>query len=217
MQVARWIEKPAAAQSSNISKPNLHAQSETPAQLRKPMTEDASFSSVPTMDEKNHNLDHAKDSHTGRLKMILDEPAVRSLFREYLRANFCEENLSFWLDVQDFKRKFGTTSSAVALPTGKNRGTGVQAMERHQQDLIAMAFVIYNSESLSSVPPSSSFFFLPVLHTYFAWESISSILPPIILFGRTAAVSPLTRPCSARTLPLSRASSLRSEANIQPT
>ena len=156
MQVARWIEKPAAAQSSNISKPNLHAQSETPAQLRKPMTEDASFSSVPTMDEKNHNLDHAKDSHTGRLKMILDEPAVRSLFREYLRANFCEENLSFWLDVQDFKWKFGTTSSAVALPTGKNRGTGVQAMERHQQDLIAMAFVIYNSESL--LP-----FFLPPL------------------------------------------------------
>jgi len=110
------------------------------------------------MDEKNHNLDHAKDSHTGRLKMILDEPAVRSLFREYLRANFCEENLSFWLDVQDFKRKFGTTSSAVALQSGKNRGTGVQAMERHQQDLIAMAFVIYNSGSLSLLllfrPPS---------------------------------------------------------------
>lgn len=77
--------------------------------------------------------------------MILDEPAVRSLFREYLRSNFCEENLSFWLDVQDFKRKFGTTSSAVALPTAKSRATGVQAMERHQQDLIAMAFVIYNS------------------------------------------------------------------------
>lgn len=99
------------------------------------------------MDDKHQ--DHAKDSHTARLKMILDEPAVRSLFREYLRANFCEENLSFWLDVQDFKRKFGTTSSAVALPTAsnKNRTTGVQAMERHQQDLIAMAFVIYNSES----------------------------------------------------------------------
>lgn len=118
------------------------------------------------MDEKNHNLDHAKDSHTGRLKMILDEPAVRSLFREYLRANFCEENLSFWLDVQDFKRKFGTTSSAVALQSGKNRGTGVQAMERHQQDLIAMAFVIYNSESISS-PPYYCSNPVPTLHTSF--------------------------------------------------
>jgi hypothetical protein len=192
MQVARWIEKPAAP-SSNISKPNLHAQSETPAQLRKPMTEDASFSSVPTMDEKNHNLDHAKDSHTGRLKMILDEPAVRSLFREYLRANFCEENLSFWLDVQDFKRKFGTTSSAVALQTGKNRGTGVQAMERHQQDLIAMAFVIYNSESfsLSLILPLVFVLFISflILHTYFyrlTMDSLHgvtplhrSILPPV--------------------------------------
>jgi len=122
------------------------------------------------MDEKNHNLDHAKDSHTGRLKMILDEPAVRSLFREYLRANFCEENLSFWLDVQDFKRKFGTTSSAVALQTGKNRGTGVQAMERHQQDLIAMAFVIYNSRSLSLLllfrPPSHTLHPILSLNSY---------------------------------------------------
>lgn len=166
MQVARWIEKPVPIASANISKPNLHAQQES-AQIRKPISEDASLSSVPTMDEKNHNLDHAKDSHTGRLKMILDEPAVRSLFREYLRANFCEENLSFWLDVQDFKRKFGTTSSAVALPTGKNRGTGVQAMERHQQDLIAMAFVIYNSES------SSFFFFLLIAFLLF-WFSLSS-------------------------------------------
>jgi len=192
MQVARWIEKPPVTQSSNISKPNLHAQSETPAQLRKPMTEDASFSSVPTMDEKNHNLDHAKDSHTGRLKMILDEPAVRSLFREYLRANFCEENLSFWLDVQDFKRKFGTTSSAVALQTGKNRGTGVQAMERHQQDLIAMAFVIYNSGSLSYPSYSCSIPF----HT-----------------SRPLHRSPLT-PCRLPTPPIS---THRSSADIQPT
>lgn len=114
------------------------------------------------MDDKH---EHSKDSHTGRLKMILDEPAVRSLFREYLRANFCEENLSFWLDVQDFKRKFGTTSSAVALPTAKNRTTGVQAMERHQQDLIAMAFVIYNSESLPlfSCPLPYIWMMVPVL------------------------------------------------------
>jgi hypothetical protein len=166
MQVARWIDsKPTL---SNISKPNLHAQSQV--QVSAPEPKRPQTASIPSeehfnpttqaMDEKNHNLDHAKDSHTGRLKMILDEPAVRSLFREYLRANFCEENLSFWLDVQDFKRKFGTTSSAqAALQPGakKERGTGVQAMERHQADLIAMAFVIYNSGS-------SSFFSCSRLH-----------------------------------------------------
>ena len=90
-----------------------------------------------------------KDSHTSKLKQILEEPSLRSLFREFLRANFCEENLSFWLDVQDFKRRFHTTSSAVASPMvakGPAQKTqGHSAMERHQQDLIAMAFVIYNS------------------------------------------------------------------------
>ncbi len=91
----------------------------------------------------------AKDSHTARLKHILDEPALRSLFREFLRANFCEENLSFWLDVQDFKRRFNTTSSAVASPVlGKgSKATGHQAMEKHQQALMTMAFRIYHSES----------------------------------------------------------------------
>ncbi len=92
-----------------------------------------------------------KDSHTGRLRQILEEPALRSLFREFLRANLCEENLSFWLDVQDFKRRFNTTSSAVASPlakpeTGKTHGAA--AMEKHQQDIVTMAFVIYNSKSI---------------------------------------------------------------------
>lgn len=86
-----------------------------------------------------------KDSHTARLKQILEEPALRSLFREFLRSNFCEENLSFWLDVQDFKRRFNTSSSAAATPGSISRGQGIHAMERHQRDLISMAFVIYNS------------------------------------------------------------------------
>ena len=117
----------------------------------------------------------SRDSNTTRLRQILEEPALRSLFREFLKRNFCEENLSFWLDVQDFKRRFHTTSSAVAVRpsqqekpksesmatkmASKLRGnsereqeeklhassTGFSAMEKHQQDLIAMAFVIYNT------------------------------------------------------------------------
>lgn len=105
----------------------------------------------------------AKDSHTARLKQILEEPALRSLFREFLRANFCEENLSFWLDVQDFKRRFNTSSSAAAAPGAlpTQRGQGLQAMEKHQQDLIAMAFVIYNSEHLQYDPVNDSAYLAP--------------------------------------------------------
>ncbi|KAJ9114240.1 hypothetical protein QFC22_005692 [Naganishia vaughanmartiniae] len=88
-----------------------------------------------------------KDSYTSKLRQVLEEPNLRSLFREFLRSNFCEENLSFWLDVQDFKRRFNTSSSAVAVPgSGQQKpGGGHAVMERHQRDLIAMAFVIYNT------------------------------------------------------------------------
>ncbi|CDU26077.1 probable Regulator of G-Protein Signaling Protein [Sporisorium scitamineum] len=121
----------------------------------------------------------SRDSNTNRLKNILEEPALRSLFREFLRQNFCEENLSFWLDVQDFKRRFHTTSSAVAVQTpAKDKGgvgrrlgrsvtgalagntkdkndedsQGLNAMERHQQDLVSMAFVIYDTYLAPSSP-----------------------------------------------------------------
>ena len=94
---------------------------------------------------------NVKESNTDRLKFILDEPALRSLFREFLRTNFCEENLSFWLEVEDFKRKFNITSSAIAGTSMQGarpglKGTpGQAAMEKHHGSLIQTAFVIYNT------------------------------------------------------------------------
>ena len=86
-------------------------------------------------------------SNTDRLKYILEEPSYRALFRDFLKANFCEENLSFWLDVEDFKRKFNTTSSAQAAAPVRlgNRATpGQAAMERHHDALIQTAIQIHN-------------------------------------------------------------------------
>lgn len=89
-----------------------------------------------------------KESNTDRLRFILNEPAVRSLFRDFLRTNFCEENLTFWLEVEDFKRKFNTTSSArggADSYRSQGKGTpGQAAMEKHHDSLIQIAFVIYN-------------------------------------------------------------------------
>ncbi|GJJ07735.1 hypothetical protein Clacol_001940 [Clathrus columnatus] len=102
-----------------------------------------------------------RESYTDRLKHILEEPALRSLFRDFLRSNFCEENLSFWLEVQDFKRKFNITSSAIAagsahlgrIPNPHARVTpGQAAMEKHHESLIQMAFVIYNKYLAPSSP-----------------------------------------------------------------
>ncbi|GCB18733.1 developmental regulator flbA [Aspergillus awamori] len=43
-----------------------------------------------------------KDSNNARLNHILHDPALRLLFREFLRFSLCEENLSFYLDVSEF-------------------------------------------------------------------------------------------------------------------
>ena len=92
-----------------------------------------------------------KDQHstTTRLRAILDEPALRALFRDFLRANYCDENLGFWIDVADFRRRFSTTSSAVGgsaqQVAKKKHGNASNAMETHQQNLVAAALHIYNS------------------------------------------------------------------------
>jgi GTPase-activating protein SST2 len=93
-----------------------------------------------------------KESNTERLKFIIENPTLCQLFRDHLRDNFCEENLAFWLEVQDFKRKFNITSTASStafqrpLPErtgGKAHTPGQQAMEQHHEALIQQAYEIY--------------------------------------------------------------------------
>lgn len=108
------------------------------------------------MNANYENNDKTRESNTDRLKTIIEEPQLRTLFREFLRSNFCEENLSFWLDVEDFKRKFNITSSAIAVApvsrTGAKITPGQAAMERHHESLIQKAFEIYNNYLAPSSP-----------------------------------------------------------------
>ena len=96
-----------------------------------------------------------KESNTERLQFIIDNLTLCNLFRDHLRDNFCEENLAFWLEVQDFKRKFNITSTASSaafqrppperLPGGKGNTPGQQAMEQHHESLIQQAYSIYTT------------------------------------------------------------------------
>ncbi|KAF9468855.1 regulator of G protein signaling domain-containing protein [Collybia nuda] len=142
------------ASSANLVPDRASVEDSTEGAGDKKQTSDAKIHRRISMAEKlNTNYEagerKGKESNTDRLRYILEEPALRSLFREFLRGNFCEENLSFWLDVQDFKRKFNITSSAMAVtptPRAGSRSTpGQAAMEKHHESLINTAFVIYNT------------------------------------------------------------------------
>ena len=57
-----------------------------------------------------------RDSNTNRLTVILSDPALRLLFREFLRDTHCEENLAFYLDVVEFTSTYRAISRKNAAP-----------------------------------------------------------------------------------------------------
>ncbi|KAI7876343.1 hypothetical protein K492DRAFT_167248 [Lichtheimia hyalospora FSU 10163] len=62
----------------------------------------------------------AKESNAARLKVILDDAQLRSLFKDFLRANFCEENLDFWIDYDTLRRKYRAQSPAMPSQNQKD-------------------------------------------------------------------------------------------------
>ncbi|CAB4397891.1 unnamed protein product [Rhizophagus irregularis] len=74
-------------------------------------------------------------SNTKKLQQILDDSTLCSLFMEFLKAMFCEENLLFLLEVQTFKSRYSTNSDLNGEPQDP----------REQHDLIVDAFRIYNT------------------------------------------------------------------------
>ncbi|KAE9961864.1 hypothetical protein EG327_002840 [Venturia inaequalis] len=75
-----------------------------------------------------------RDSNTNRMTIIIGDPALRLLFREFLRDTHCEENLAFYLDVRDFLANYN-------------------AAKRHQnspkleviRETLAAAYSLYNA------------------------------------------------------------------------
>lgn len=80
----------------------------------------------------------ARDSNTQRLDKILNDAALRLLFRENLRETHCEENLSFYLDVDDFVR-----GCRHAIKTAQKSPTAT-SMDGIKE-IMAQAYGIYNA------------------------------------------------------------------------
>jgi hypothetical protein len=47
------------------------------------------------------------------MTVIIKDPALRLLFREYLRDTHCEENLAFYLDVMEFLTTYNNAKRAT--------------------------------------------------------------------------------------------------------
>jgi hypothetical protein len=58
-----------------------------------------------------------RDSNSNRTNVIIRNPSWRLLYREFLKDTMCEENLSFYLEVQEFNNQYRSAVSA----SGENK------------------------------------------------------------------------------------------------
>lgn len=56
-----------------------------------------------------------RETNNHRLNIIVNDPALRLLFREFLRDTHCEENLAFYLEVREFTRSYDIAERAKAF------------------------------------------------------------------------------------------------------
>jgi hypothetical protein len=75
-----------------------------------------------------------QNSNNARLNNILQDPALRLLFREFLRYSLCEENLSFYIDVSEFTKNYRRAEKAGAF-------TKMDAV----RETLASAYGLYNA------------------------------------------------------------------------
>ncbi|KAI9054603.1 hypothetical protein LZ554_001756 [Drepanopeziza brunnea f. sp. 'monogermtubi'] len=87
-----------------------------------------------------------RDSNTQKLDKILNDASLRLLFRENLRDTHCEENLSFYLDVDEFLKacKLAIKANASSSRAGSSASTSAAALDSVKETM-ASAYGIYNA------------------------------------------------------------------------
>lgn len=85
-------------------------------------------------ESRRDNKATPRDSNNNRLNIIVNDPALRLLFREFLRDTHCEENLAFYLEVREFTRSYDNSEKAKAF-------TRLDAIREN----LAAAYGLYNA------------------------------------------------------------------------
>ncbi|KAF2117623.1 regulator of G protein signaling domain-containing protein [Lophiotrema nucula] len=76
----------------------------------------------------------ARDSNSNRTNVIIRNPSWRLLYREFLKETMCEENLSFYLEVQEFNNQY----KAAINTTGEHKIETIR-------ETLAAAYGLYNA------------------------------------------------------------------------
>ncbi|KAL5120119.1 hypothetical protein ACEQ8H_001944 [Pleosporales sp. CAS-2024a] len=76
----------------------------------------------------------ARDSNSNRTNVIIRNPSWRLLYREFLKDTMCEENLSFYLEVQEFERQY----RAAVSDKGDHKAETIR-------ETLAAAYGLYNA------------------------------------------------------------------------
>ncbi|KAF9131647.1 hypothetical protein BGW39_001552 [Mortierella sp. 14UC] len=103
-------------------------------------------------------------SNVKRLELILDDAELHELFRNFLRANICEENLTFHLEVMSYKKRFNNlvhstrvyaqSLAAYSQDPSINSGSiphpsGLRELEKQ---ICTQAFAIYETYLVAGAP-----------------------------------------------------------------
>jgi hypothetical protein len=146
------------------------------------------------------------DSSTQRLNEILNNPAVRLLFREQLRDTHCEENLSFYQDVHEFLPRCKAATRAAQKARNLNAMDGIK-------EIMAQVYGIYNAYLAPGSPCELNIDHqlrnsLATLMTKVVDQDIAMIYPlqeamPLFEDAQTAVLKLMASVSSAQRSPLS--------------
>ncbi|KAG5651619.1 hypothetical protein H0H81_008024 [Sphagnurus paluster] len=79
------------------------------------------------------------------LRFILKERPFRALFRQFQQGILCDENISFWMEVDALSRKSEITSSAAAWPPAASQRSVRSNRRKYHQALLEHAQHIYRT------------------------------------------------------------------------
>ncbi|ORZ19830.1 regulator of G protein signaling domain-domain-containing protein [Absidia repens] len=105
--------------------------SPSPTYHSSPPLSSPSSSSSPSSASSSPSSSQQYDGSSARLMIILNDGQLRSLFTDFLRANFCSENLDFWIDYNNLRRK--CKNQNPAMPS------------QNQMDLLEDAYGIWST------------------------------------------------------------------------